>query len=38
MIYLYKIEKQLNFEDFVFPYGKLNENNIWNIIQINFVG
>lgn len=27
VVELYKIEKQLKFEDFVFPYGKLNENN-----------
>lgn len=26
---MYKIENQLKFEDFVFPYGKLNENNRW---------
>lgn len=26
---MYKIESQLKFEDFVFPYGKLNENNRW---------
>lgn len=29
MVELYKIEKQLKFEDFVFLYGKLNENNRW---------
>jgi IS5 family transposase len=26
---MYKIENQLKFEDFIFPYGKLNENNRW---------
>ena len=26
---MYKIESQLKFEDFIFPYGKLNENNRW---------
>ena len=24
---MYKIENQLKFEDFIFSYGKLNENN-----------
>lgn len=26
---MYEIENQLNFEDFVFPYGKLNPDNRW---------
>ena len=26
---MYKTEQQLKFEDFVFPYGKLNEDNRW---------
>jgi hypothetical protein len=26
---MYRIEKQLKFEDFVFPYGKLDKNNRW---------
>ena len=27
--WMYKIENQLKFEDLIFPYGKLNENNRW---------
>jgi len=26
---MYKIDNQINFEDFVFPYGTLNKNNRW---------
>lgn len=29
VVELYKIERQLKFEDFVFPYGKLNKDNRW---------
>ena len=29
VVELYKIERQLKFEDFIFPYGKLNKNNRW---------
>ena len=26
---MYKIDNQISFEDFVFPYGTLNKNNRW---------
>lgn len=26
---MYKIERQISFEDFIFPYGKLNPENRW---------